>query len=172
MPEPTKHQRTSSPKGDPKTHVYIYWGSLVLPNLWGTLTTYPSMVQKWECETIVVAFTDHISSFTLICSWFTSCLNLHCWIQTTTLQRSITYQKALPAIKQFTYRTIGGVIDLYFFLGPSPENMVQQYTEVRERGVCVYVWMLYHTSRVGESAPLILDVWFLMRGCVSIVINP
>jgi hypothetical protein len=28
------------------------------------------------------------------------------------------------------YRTIGGILDFYIFLGPTPENTVQQYTEV------------------------------------------
>jgi len=29
-----------------------------------------------------------------------------------------------------SYVTIGGVIDLFFFMGPTPENTVQQYTAV------------------------------------------
>ncbi|GFT93132.1 maltase-glucoamylase, intestinal, partial [Nephila pilipes] len=32
----------------------------------------------------------------------------------------------LPAV---TFRTVGGVLDFYIFLGPSPEEVIQQYTE-------------------------------------------
>lgn len=30
------------------------------------------------------------------------------------------------------YRTTGGVLDFFFFLGPEPENVVQQFTEVND----------------------------------------
>ena len=33
------------------------------------------------------------------------------------------------------YRTIGGILDFYMFLGSTPERVVQQYTQVE--GACV-----------------------------------
>lgn len=33
----------------------------------------------------------------------------------------------MPAI---TYRTVGGILDFYIFLGPTPEQVTAQYTDV------------------------------------------
>ena len=32
-----------------------------------------------------------------------------------------------------TFRTIGGILDFYLFMGPTPESVVQQYTEVSRK---------------------------------------
>ncbi len=48
------------------------------------------------------------------------------------------------------YRTIGGVIDMYFFLGPTPLECMQQYTEAIGRAPLPPYWSLgFHLSRWG-----------------------
>ncbi|XP_061414169.1 sucrase-isomaltase, intestinal-like [Lethenteron reissneri] len=52
-----------------------------------------------------------------------------------------------------TYRTIGGVLDFYFFLGPTPESVVQQYTEAVGRPFLPPYWSLgFQLSRWGYGS--------------------
>ncbi|XP_046554565.1 lysosomal alpha-glucosidase-like [Haliotis rubra] len=54
-----------------------------------------------------------------------------------------------PAI---TWRTIGGVLDFYIFLGPSPADVVSQYTEMIGRSFMPPYWSMgYHQCRWGYT---------------------
>eukprot|EP00118_Oscarella_pearsei_P003129 m.13084 g.13084 ORF g.13084 m.13084 type:complete len:957 (+) comp24471_c0_seq2:156-3026(+) len=56
----------------------------------------------------------------------------------------------LPAV---TYRTIGGILDFYFFMGPTPEEVVQQYIEVIGRPILPPYWALgFHLCRWGYNS--------------------
>ncbi|XP_063298679.1 sucrase-isomaltase, intestinal [Pelobates fuscus] len=49
-----------------------------------------------------------------------------------------------------TYRTIGGILDFYVVLGPTPETVVQQYTNLVGRPVMPAYWSLgFHLCRYG-----------------------
>lgn len=51
----------------------------------------------------------------------------------------VTFQP-MPAL---TYRTTGGILDFYLFLGPTPELVTQQYTEVGRNSIGFQVFIHY-----------------------------
>lgn len=55
-----------------------------------------------------------------------------------------------PAI---TFRAIGGVFDIYFFMGPTPEDVVKQYSEIVGRPFMPPYWSLgFHLCRFGYGS--------------------
>ncbi|KAK5642360.1 hypothetical protein RI129_008527 [Pyrocoelia pectoralis] len=54
-----------------------------------------------------------------------------------------------PAI---TFRTIGGILDFYFFMGPTPKDVVMQYLEVIGKPYMPPYWSLgFHLCRFGYT---------------------
>ncbi|EPQ17307.1 Sucrase-isomaltase, intestinal [Myotis brandtii] len=57
-----------------------------------------------------------------------------------------------------TFRTIGGILDFYMFLGPTPENVIQQYTEAIGRPFMPPYWSLgFQLSRWGYNSIDVLE---------------
>ncbi|XP_064475878.1 lysosomal alpha-glucosidase-like [Ornithodoros turicata] len=63
-----------------------------------------------------------------------------------------------PAV---TFRTTGGILDLFVLLGPTPASVVQQYTAIVGRPFMPPYWSLgFHLSRWGyESIEEVFEVW-------------
>ncbi|KAH9504147.1 hypothetical protein Btru_065110, partial [Bulinus truncatus] len=58
------------------------------------------------------------------------------------LLNSNAQEYSFTDLPSLTFRTIGGILDFYMFLGPSPEEVIQQYTGVIGRPVMPPYWAL------------------------------
>ena len=64
---------------------------------------------------------------------------------------------SLTPLPMLTYRTIGGILNFFVFLGPSPENVIQQYTQVWKN---MKKYKPFFYLEVSQQTPILL----LLRG--------
>ncbi|XP_060837203.1 lysosomal alpha-glucosidase-like [Rhopalosiphum padi] len=61
-----------------------------------------------------------------------------------------------PAI---TYRTIGGILDFYYFMGPTPSDVISQYTDTIGKPFLPSYWTLgFHLCRFGQTLKDLINV--------------
>eukprot|EP01137_Pigoraptor_chileana_P037623 Opistho-2@34981 len=61
-----------------------------------------------------------------------------------------------------TYKVVGGVLDFYVFLGPTPEEVVKQYQEVIGTPVMIPYWALgFHQCRWGYKT--VAETWEVVK---------
>ncbi|EEZ99945.2 lysosomal alpha-glucosidase [Tribolium castaneum] len=66
------------------------------------------------------------------------------------LQNSNAMDVILQPTPAITFRPIGGVLDFYFFLGPTPSDVISQYTDLIGRPFMPPYWGLgFHLCRFG-----------------------
>ncbi|MCL4124434.1 UNVERIFIED_CONTAM: hypothetical protein GTU68_019351, partial [Idotea baltica] len=77
------------------------------------------------------------------------------------LLNSNAIEVILQPTPALTFRATGGILDLYVFLGPSPDQVISQYTEVIGRPFLPPYWSLgYHQCRFGyKSVEETKKVW-------------
>ena len=52
-----------------------------------------------------------------------------------------------------TFRSIGGVFDIYFFMGPTPADVVSQYSNIVGKPFMPPYWSLgFHLCRFGYAS--------------------
>ncbi|KAL4237199.1 hypothetical protein ACF0H5_005579 [Mactra antiquata] len=69
------------------------------------------------------------------------------------LLNSNSQEYSFTPLPMLTYTTIGGILDFYMFLGPEPETVVQQYTNVIGRPYMPPYWSLgFQLCRYGYNS--------------------
>lgn len=79
--------------------------------------------------------------------------------------RTLAIQEVVIGDESLTWRALLGVVDLYFFAGPSPLDVIDQYTqEIGRPGLQPYWALGYHQCRWGyDTVELLEDVVKTMK---------